>query len=79
MFCYKFFAQRNGSLTYDGTFNMYDGSDDIRKLGRITSWNYDSQDHFPSYCGRVNGTSGELFYPVLDDQSVQIFSNDLCR
>ncbi|KAJ3658031.1 hypothetical protein Zmor_009797 [Zophobas morio] len=75
---FGWFADRNGSLTYDGTFNMYDGSDDIRKLGRITSWNYDSQDHFPSYCGRVNGTSGELFYPVLDDQSVQIFSNDLC-
>jgi scavenger receptor class B protein 1 len=76
---FGWFAARNGSIDYDGTFNMFDGTDDVRKLGRFSSWNYNkSTKYYPGYCGQVNGTSGELWYPVEDDSHVQIFSPDTC-
>lgn len=59
---------------------MYDGTDDIQKLGRFAWWNYKSRtEFFPSYCGDVNGTSGELWYPVQEDKYVDVFSPDTCR
>lgn len=59
---------------------MYDGSDDLRKLGRIVKWNYNSSTtYYPGKCGQVEGTSGELWYPIQNDPTVEIFTSDLCR
>ncbi|XP_063923232.1 protein croquemort-like isoform X2 [Zophobas morio] len=76
---FGWFANRNGSITYDGTYNMYDGSDDVRKLGKFTAWNYEEKSsYYPGHCGQVGGTSGELWYPVKDDKTIQVFSADVC-
>lgn len=59
---------------------MYDGTDDVRKLGRFTAWNYNTTtEYYPGSCGKIKGTSGELWYPVMDDESIEVFSPDLCR
>lgn len=59
---------------------MNHGGDDINKLGVIRAWNYNEQVPFwPGRCGKVGGTSGELWYPTRDDKSVKIFAPDLCR
>ncbi|RZC38035.1 CD36 domain containing protein, partial [Asbolus verrucosus] len=76
---FGWFVTRNESIDYDGVFNMFDGSDDISKLGRFAAWNYEKRtEYFSSYCGEVNGTSGELWYPVGDDRSIQVFASDVC-
>lgn len=59
---------------------MNSGIDDINKLGKLKTWNYD--DEIPIWdgaCANVEGTSGELWYPPRDDKSVKIFSPDICR
>ncbi|XP_008192356.1 protein croquemort isoform X1 [Tribolium castaneum] len=76
---FAWFISRNESIDYDGIYNMYDGTDDVRKLGRFAWWNYNNQtEYFPNYCGEVNGTSGELWYPVENDQYAEVFSPDTC-
>lgn len=59
---------------------MNTGAGDMRKLGRLRAWNYN--ENIPIWsgsCKKVDGTSGELWYPPRDDKSVKIFSPDLCR
>ncbi|CAH0561086.1 unnamed protein product [Brassicogethes aeneus] len=76
---FAWFYGRNNSVDYDGVLNMYSGVDDINKLGRLHSWNYKSQlDYYPGECGRVRGTSGELWYPPLDNEVLEVFSPDIC-
>ncbi|XP_066248766.1 protein croquemort [Euwallacea similis] len=76
---FGWFSERNNSVTYEGVYNMYDGGDDLEKLGLITEWNYE---HVTSYysgkCAIVNGSSGELWYPPHNDDKVPIFSSDMC-
>ncbi|XP_044750062.1 protein croquemort-like isoform X2 [Coccinella septempunctata] len=76
---FGWFYNRNGSSTYDGNFTMYTGADDIQKLGIITRWNQSPRSpEYPGYCGMVNGTSGELWYPLKDAEKVSIFTPDTC-
>ncbi|XP_066150907.1 protein croquemort isoform X2 [Euwallacea fornicatus] len=76
---FGWFVDRNNSLTYDGVYNMYDGGDDIAKLGLITRWNYEHvTSYYPEKCAIVNGSSGELWYPPRNDEEVSIFSPDMC-
>lgn len=59
---------------------MYTGETDILKLGVISRWNgFSRTNYFPGACGDVNGTSGELWPPVEDDEKVYIFAPDICR
>lgn len=59
---------------------MYNGCNDIRKLGLITRWNYAHEtSYYPGECAVVNGSSGELWYAPHDDNEVAIFSPDMCR
>lgn len=59
---------------------MFSGQTDINKLGIINMWNGVSRtDYYEGSCGDVNGTSGELWPPVGDDQKVYIFAPDICR
>lgn len=74
------FLQRNNSVTYDGAYNMFTGADDSQKTGRIYAWNYQSRvNYYEGNCGKVEGTSGEFWYPPKDDKLVKIFVNDACR
>lgn len=59
---------------------MNTGADDINKLGIIRAWNYNENiTIWKGSCSRVNGTSGELWYPPRDSETIKIFSPDLCR
>lgn len=58
---------------------MFTGADDIEKLGRIHAWNYNSSvSYYKGNCGKVEGTSGELWYPPRDDKFIKVFANDIC-
>lgn len=39
---FGWFVDRNDSYTYDGNFTMFDGTDDIFKLGNLQLWNDES-------------------------------------
>lgn len=72
--------QRNGSAEYDGIFNMYTGTDDLLKTGMLTRWNgYSQVPFYPGQCGKVSGSTGELFPPIYDAESVLMFASDMCR
>ncbi|XP_060532200.1 protein croquemort isoform X2 [Cylas formicarius] len=76
---FGWFVNRNGSIDFDGVFNMYSGEHDGSKLGIITQWNYEHQtSYYPGECGIINGTSGELWYPPKGDEEVSLFAPDLC-
>lgn len=76
---FGWFYLRNNSATYDGSFTMYTGRDDIELLGIIEEWNGKPKSPaYPSYCGFVNGTSGELWPPVKKYNKVSVFSPDIC-
>ncbi|XP_045478674.1 protein croquemort-like isoform X2 [Harmonia axyridis] len=76
---FGWFYNRNGSATYDGNFTMFTGADDIDKLGIITRWNQSPKSPaYPGFCGMVNGTSGELWYPLKDSKKISIFTADTC-
>lgn len=76
---FAWFVDRNNSATYDGVYNMYSGGKDPSKLGIITKWNYEHKtSYYPGDCGIVNGSSGELWYAVRGQETVSIFSPDMC-
>ena len=59
---------------------MYTGVGDITRLAAVAEWNHQSAtDHYPSYCGRVNGSAGEMFPPKRDKGIISVFSTDFCR
>lgn len=59
---------------------MYTGENNINLLGIINKWNAVSwTGDYSSYCGVVNGTSGELWPPVNSYDKVALFAPDLCR
>lgn len=59
---------------------MYTGTNDINKLGVFNQWNGASYSkYYGKVCGDVNGTSGELWPPVINDHKVAVFSPDICR
>lgn len=76
---FGWFYNRNNSETYDGNVTMYTGKNDLELLGLFEEWNgrpYTSA--YSSYCGFVNGTSGELWPPVEKYNKVSLFASDLC-
>ncbi|KAI4463521.1 scavenger receptor class b type-1 sr-b1 [Holotrichia oblita] len=76
---FGWFYGRNNSEVYDGNFTMYTGVNKMDLLGIINKWNGVSwTGDYRSYCGVVNGTSGELWPPVKKYDRVAIFSPDLC-
>ncbi|GLV39928.1 croquemort [Carabus blaptoides fortunei] len=76
---FGWFVNRNESYTYDGLFNLYTGTDEFQKLGMLDRWNtYKQTPFYPDSCGQVHGTTGELWPPVPDNQSVTMFSSDMC-
>lgn len=59
---------------------MYTGDGDIEKLGLLYTWNYNKTVSFlKGNCSKVDGTTGELWYPTRHKSSIKLFSSDLCR
>lgn len=62
-----------------GDFNANTGVDDITKMGKLRSWNYESK---VGSCGSLEGASaGELFSPKIteSDKVISVFSPEMCR
>lgn len=78
---FGWFYGRNESLSYDGRINMFTGQDDLSRMGQIHSWNGRTESGFyANGCGRLNGSTGELFAPGLSsNRPLSVFSTDICR
>ncbi|KAF3859295.1 hypothetical protein F7725_021694 [Dissostichus mawsoni] len=73
------FSPYNG--TYDGIYNVFDGKDNISKVGFIDRWRGQSVLTFwdDKYCDMINGTDASSFPPFLDKKPLYFFSSDICR
>lgn len=77
---FGWFVDRNGSSEYDGRYHMNTGASDIKQLGMLDMWNFKT--HTGVYggdCGRVRGTSGELWPPGDKESPLVMFLPDVCR
>ncbi|KAK9874690.1 hypothetical protein WA026_005510 [Henosepilachna vigintioctopunctata] len=73
------FYGRNGSATFDGDFRIWTGKDDIRKTGVMYEWNNKTVSKgYVGECSKIDGSSGEVFYPVKDDTIFPLFQSDFC-
>ncbi|XP_070709752.1 platelet glycoprotein 4 [Pempheris klunzingeri] len=74
------FAPYNG--TYDGYYTVYNGKDDISKVGIIDRWRGERNLRFwdDKYCDMINGTDASSFPPFLKKENpIYFFSSDICR
>lgn len=78
---FGWFYARNESLSYDGRINMFTGQGDLSQMGKIHTWNGRTETgYYHSECGRVDGSTGELWPPGLRaDVPLQVFATDICR
>ncbi|CAH0555939.1 unnamed protein product [Brassicogethes aeneus] len=76
---FGWFYGRNGSETYEGTFNMDTGVDG--SLGRLYRWKgMNHTDFYKDECSDVGGSAGEFFPPNMNKETIiKFFSADLCR
>ncbi|XP_076174152.1 protein croquemort [Ptiloglossa arizonensis] len=76
---FGWFYERNGSASYDGTFNMLTGTSNIMELGMLKSWNYEKTvNYYPDQCANVTGTNGDLWPPLQDNKTISFFVSDIC-
>ncbi|XP_034173677.1 protein croquemort [Osmia lignaria lignaria] len=76
---FGWFFSRNGSASYDGTFNMLTGSSNLRDLGILKEWNFnDTVSYYPGQCGVVSGTNGDLWPPLPNNETISFFVSDIC-
>lgn len=78
---FGWFYDRNNSGTYDGTFTMNTGQDQVSKTGMLTLWNgSNATGIYRDTCGAVKGTTGELWPAEMDPNSPKkMFITDICR
>ncbi|XP_052868749.1 protein croquemort-like [Anopheles cruzii] len=78
---FGWFYGRNLSETFDGSFTMRTGADDIESTGLLTQWNGAARTGmYRGRCGAVYGTSGELWPPYAETPSnITLFPSDICR
>ncbi|NXS91708.1 CD36 protein, partial [Jacana jacana] len=67
--------------TFDGLYNVYTGTKDIKKTAIIESYkNKRNLSYWEGHCDLVNGTDGASFPPfVKKSQVLRFFSSDICR
>jgi len=59
---------------------MYTGKGDINKFASMGTWNYENPtSYYESYCGRANGSAGELFPPKREKTKISVFVPEVCR
>uniref|UniRef100_A0A1A9WMF1 Protein croquemort n=1 Tax=Glossina brevipalpis TaxID=37001 RepID=A0A1A9WMF1_9MUSC len=78
---FAFLLNRNGSTDFEGTFTIHTGQNSLREMGEIKLWNgHNHTGHFEGECGRINGSTGELFVPKRDpNEYITVFNRDACR
>ncbi|KAJ1519319.1 hypothetical protein ONE63_004618 [Megalurothrips usitatus] len=78
---FGWFYTRNGSVEYDGLFNMDTGALDIGHLGELRKWNFNNfTPYYEGSCGDLRGSAGELWPPGRSPADrVSLFAPDLCR
>lgn len=76
---FGWFYARNGSESYDGTFNMLTGSTNLYDMGLNKEWNFKNRtDYYKSSCGMIDGTNGDLMPPLLNNNTISLFIPDIC-
>ncbi|CAB3238793.1 unnamed protein product [Arctia plantaginis] len=75
---FGWFYGRNGSIEFDGSFNMNTGAGDFSQLGNVEQWRYSNRTDYRDECGAVRGSTGELWAPEYGQEVVYVFSSDLC-
>lgn len=76
---FGWFYGRNSSDTYDGTFNMLTGKNNIFEMGIVKEWNFENQtNYYTNSCAIVHGTIGDLWPPLQSNETVSIFVPDIC-
>nr|XP_018897741.1 PREDICTED: protein croquemort-like isoform X1 [Bemisia tabaci] len=76
---FGWFYPHNMSSKFDGVSNVDTGADDLNSLGDLEAWNYNAYEYFRGECGRVRGTTGEIW--PLDSAKkthITLFVTDLC-
>ncbi|XP_011268792.1 protein croquemort isoform X3 [Camponotus floridanus] len=76
---FGWFYGRNGSESYDGTFNMLTGSTNLYNKGLNKQWNFKNRtDYYESSCGIIDGSNGDLWPPLPNNNTVSLFIPDIC-
>jgi len=76
---FGWFYARNGSDSYDGTYNMLTGASNLYDLGVLKEWNFNNRtDYYEGSCGMINGTIGDLWPPLANNETISIFIPDIC-
>ncbi|XP_040005030.1 platelet glycoprotein 4 [Xiphias gladius] len=68
--------------TYDGFYTVFNGKEDISKVGVIDRWRGEGSLRFwnDTYCDMINGTDASSFPPFVDKKEpIYFFSSDICR
>ncbi|KAF6301545.1 CD36 molecule [Rhinolophus ferrumequinum] len=67
--------------TADGVFKVFNGKDDISKVGIIDTYKgKKTLGYWSDYCDLINGTDAATFPPFVEKTRVlQFFSSDICR
>ncbi|XP_018398324.1 PREDICTED: protein croquemort-like [Cyphomyrmex costatus] len=76
---FGWFYSRNGSDTYDGTFNMLTGANNLFGMGMIKEWNYSNRtDDYTGSCSMIHGTLGDFWPPLANNDTIPVFVPDIC-
>ncbi|CAL1682862.1 unnamed protein product [Lasius platythorax] len=76
---FGWFYARNGSESYDGTFNMLTGSTNLYDMGLVKEWNFKNRtDYYKGSCGIIDGTNGDFWPPLPINNTVSLFVSDIC-
>lgn len=78
---FAYFYNRNNSKEAEGTFTIHTGQQDLSQMGNLKYWNgSEYTNYWQGECGRVNGTTGELWAPGINwHDPATIFFSDAAR
>lgn len=58
---------------------MLTGSSNLLDLGILKEWNFnDKVSYYPGKCGVVDGTNGDLWPPLPNNETISFFLSDIC-
>jgi hypothetical protein len=75
------FLYRNTSVNSGGVYNVETGSEDMKKLGNVHSWNYVTKtDFLEGECSKITGSLGDLFPTVQSkNETIVMFFPEICK
>lgn len=78
---FGWFYNKNDTSS-DGVYQMWTGKEQISSLGRLVSWNNQTELPYAGSCGSISGVSaGDLFPPSPDSGQdyIKLFVGEICR